>query len=215
MGLLKAIRGGGLKTRLLHPVDELWDRRFGVHTVGFLPEVGDPTAPNWRAGYVPAKYQRIVAALRHVGVGRDDTVVDLGCGLGRAVFASSWLGARRAVGVEIDPTLVRQAQDDHQGSRLSDRDIRFVCAPAEGHDLSDLTVLFMFNPFGKGTMQSVVKNLEESLRRSPRRVRIAYENPLQSEVLDASPLLKRTGGWPSSRMASPHPIAFWESTVAA
>jgi SAM-dependent methyltransferase len=214
MSIFRAIRGGGLKTRLLHPVDEWWDRRFGVHTVGFLPEVGDPNAPNWRAGYVPARYQRIVKALRHVGVGPDDTVVDLGCGLGRAVFAASWLGAKRSVGVEIDPTLVRQAQEDHKGSRLRERDIQFVCTPAEGYDLSDMTVLFMFNPFGTGTMQSVVRNLEDALRKRPRRLRIAYENPLQSAVLDASPLLKRAGGWPPQRLASPHPIAFWESVAA-
>lgn len=216
MSILKAFKGSGLKTRLLNPVDEMWDRRFGVNTVGFLPEVGPPDSPLYRAGYVPTKYQRVVEALRHVGVGPDDVVLDLGCGLGRAVFTAAWLGARRSVGVEIDPTLVRQAQEDHRTSRLKNRDVQFVCGRAEeGHGMEDVTVLFMFNPFGTGIMQSVVQNLEASLRKTPRRLRIAYENPLQHAVLDASPLLKRTADWPVQKRTSPHPISFWESTAAA
>lgn len=214
MSLLKAFKGKGLKTRLLHPVDEWWDRRFGVNTVGFLPEVGDPNAPDYRAGYVPTNYRRIVAALKHVGVGPDDVVLDLGCGLGRAVFASAWLGARLSVGVEIDEELVRHAREDHRTSRLKGRKVEFVCGRAEAYPFDDVTLLFMFNPFGTGIMQSVVQNLEAALRKRPRHFRIAYENPLQSAVLDASPLLERKASWPSERGVSPHPITFWESKAA-
>lgn len=209
--MLNAIRGAGLKTRLLHPVDEFWDRRLGVHTIGFLPEAGPPGAPDWRGAYVPTRYRRIVAALRHVGVGPDDEVVDLGCGLGRAVFAASWLGARRAVGVEIDPGLTAQASANVPHSRLRDRDIEFVCTPAENYSLADTTVLFMFNPFGAGTMQMVIDRLEAEMARKPRRLRIVYENPLQHAVLDASKRLKRTDDWASGRSGSPHPVSFWAS----
>lgn len=215
MTLLKTLRGMHLKTRLLNPVDEFWDRRFGIHTVGFLPEVGQHGQPDWRAAYVPATYRRIVAALRHVGVSPQDVMVDMGCGLGRAVFAASWLGARRAVGVEIDPPLAAQAQHNQRTSRLKARDISFVCASAEDHSLADTTVLFMFNPFGTGTMQTVIRNLEAELARRPRNLRIVYENPLQSAVLNASPYLRCFDEWPSGRNGSPHPCAFWKSTDAA
>lgn len=211
MTLLSTLRGLHLKTRLLHPIDEFWDRRFGVHTVGFLPEVGQHGQPDWRGAYVPARYSRIVAALRHVHVGPQDVVVDLGCGLGRAVFAAGWLGARRAVGVEIDAQLAAQAQKNQRTSRLKNRDISFVCASAEDYSLADTTVLFMFNPFGAGTMQGVVRNLEAELARRPRNLRIVYENPLQSAVLKASPYLQCYDEWPSGTKGSTHPVSFWKS----
>lgn len=211
MKLLDAIKGAGLKTRLLHPVDEFWDRRFGVHTVGFLPEVGDPNHPDFRAAYVPAQYRRIIAALRRADIGPDDIVVDLGCGLGRAVFAASWLGAKRAVGVEIDPPLVAKARESLRGSRLESRNIEFICAPAETYAQTDTTLIFMFNPFGAGIMQAVVRQLEEALDKRPRKLRIVYENPLQGHVLDASHHIKRTGEWPAGKAGSHHPLAFWET----
>jgi SAM-dependent methyltransferase len=213
MSLLNTLKGMHLKTRLLHPVDEFWDRRFGVHTVGFLPEVGAHGQPDWRGAYVPARYRRIVAALRHVGVNSQDVMVDLGCGLGRAVFAASWLGARRAVGVEIDAPLAAQAQENQRHSRLKG-DVSFVCASAEDYSLADTTVLFMFNPFGAGTMKTVIGKLEAEMVKRPRKLRIVYENPLQSAVLEASPYLKRYDEWPSGKMGSTHPVSFWKATNA-
>lgn len=209
--MFNAFRGSGLKTRLLHPIDEFWDLRLGVQTVGFLPEVGLPGAPEWRGAYVPTKYKRILASLRHVNVGTNDAFVDLGCGLGRAVFAASWLGAKRAIGVEIDASLSDQARRSHERSRLNGRDIEFVCAGAETFSPVDTTVLFMFNPFGPGTMQTVIRRFEEEMAKNPRPLRVVYENPLQSAVLDASPYLKRFDEWPSGKHGSPHPVAFWEA----
>ncbi|MGY4828024.1 methyltransferase domain-containing protein [Sphaerotilaceae bacterium SBD11-9] len=209
--LISLIRGAGLKTRLLNPLDEFWDRRFGVDTIGYLREVGDYDDPQWRAAYVPTHYRRIVAALRHVNIGPDDVVVDLGCGLGRAVFAASWLGARRAVGVEIDAALVDKARQSQRNSRLKDRDIEFVCAPAQAYSLDDVTVIYMFNPFGSGIMKEVIEHLEESLAKRPRNLRIVYENPLYSAPLDASRYLKHTESWPSGKAGSPHPLGFWKT----
>ncbi len=67
--MFDSIRGLGLKTRLLHPVDEFWGRRFGVRTFGFRPAVGDHDQQDWRAHYVPTPYKKVLHALRHVGIG--------------------------------------------------------------------------------------------------------------------------------------------------
>lgn len=209
--LIAYLKGSGLKTRLLHPIDEFWDRRFGVDTIGYLREVGEYDDPNWRGAYVPTQYRRIIAAFRHVNLGPDDVVVDLGCGLGRAVFSAAWLGARRSVGVEIDANLVAKARQSQRNSRLQDRDIEFVCAPAQTYSLDDATLIYMYNPFGSGIMQEVIAHLEQALAKRPRKLRIVYENPLQSAVLEASRYLKHTGGWPSGTAGSPHPVSFWET----
>lgn len=212
---MKALRGSGLKTRLMHPVDTFWDLRLGVNTVGHTPDVGDPQDAQWRAAYVPTRWRRVLATLEHVGVGADDVVVDLGCGLGRAVFAAAWMGARRAVGVEIDGTLVNQAERSRRNSRLADRRVDFVCQSAEHYDIGDMTVLFMFNPFGPQTMQAVVDRIGAELARRPRRLRIVYENPVHDQVLRAAPFLRDSGRWEAGQHGGQHPTTFWESAAEA
>lgn len=213
--VLNSLRGSGLKTRLLHPVDAYWDLRIGVNTVGFLPDVGSPDDGQWRGAYIPTRWRRIFATLEHVGLSASDAMVDLGCGLGRAVFAAAWMGARRAVGVEIDSGLVAQAERSRRSSRLANRKIEFICQPAEQYDVADMTILFMFNPFGPLTLQTVISRLGVELAQRPRRVRIVYENPIHYQVLDAAPFLRMTGRWTAGEHGGQHPTSFWESIAAA
>jgi uncharacterized protein VirK/YbjX/predicted RNA methylase len=204
-----------LKTRLLNPIDELWDRRLGIRTVGFIPAVGDAAAPNWRAHYVPTRYVALIKALRHVGVGPNDTIIDYGCGLGRAVFAASWLGAKRAIGVEIDPALCAGAEANRRGCRLDPERIQFVCKPAETYVPVDASVIFLFHPFGAGTLKAVLDALEADLAERPRHVRLVYENPVHADVIDAMPQWRQTAAWPAgSRFTRPFATKFWERPVS-
>lgn len=209
--MFSLLRGAGLKSRLLNPAEELWDRRLGVHTFGFLGQVGEPSARNWQAHYVPVRYKRLLEALRHVGVGQGDVFVDLGCGLGRSVFVASWLGAKRALGVEIDPGLVEQARRNLAGSSLAGRDIEFICQPAQEFVPAGVTVLFMFHPFGAGTMEQVVQQFDAELDRHPRHLRVVYENPIHAAVLEGSRHLRPTGRWSGGEAGSRYPCAFFEA----
>jgi SAM-dependent methyltransferase len=208
--MFQALKGSGLKTRLLHPIDTFWEMRFGVDTLDWIPAVGDFDDGNWQGAYVPARYQGIVNALRLVRVGPGDSFVDLGCGLGRAVFAAAWLGARRSVGVEIDERLCNRAKDNAKRTRVK-APIEFIAGSATDYVPSDTTVLFMFNPFGATLMKTVIENFEREMRARPRKLRIVYENPLQAAVLDASPMLRRTVDWASGQAGNQHPVSFWES----
>jgi predicted RNA methylase len=210
---LKKLKGAGIKSRLLNPGDEFWDRRLGVRTLGFLPAVGAPGSADWQGHYVPTPYRKILPTLRHAGIGGEDVFVDLGSGLGRTVFAASWLGARRAVGVEIDAALTQGARANLTRSRLQNRGIEFVCLPAQEYDFADTTILYMFHPFGAGTMEQVIRRLESALETRPRPLRIVYENPVNAAVLDRSKLLERTDDWPVGR-GSRYQTFFWRSRTA-
>ena len=63
--------------------------------------------------------QRHLSLLRMVNLTEDDVFVDLGGGLGRAVFAASWMGARRAVGIEVVPDLCKKAVENLKRSHSS------------------------------------------------------------------------------------------------
>jgi hypothetical protein len=184
--------GRGYKTRFLNPHDELWDRRLGVHTFGFRPASGNQDTPDWRLHYVPSSYRDIFFLLRHVGLNGDDVLTDLGAGMGRAVFAASWMGAKCTRGVDILPDLCEIAENNRRKGRLANRDISFSCQNAKDVDLTGTTVIFIFHSFGGDTLRAVLQNAER-VRDSSRPLRIIYMNPVFNEILEATPWLKGRG----------------------
>jgi uncharacterized protein VirK/YbjX len=210
-GLLTRLKQAHLKTRLLNPVDEFWDRRLGVRTVGFLPAVGDYVSPDWRGHYVPTQYRTLFRCLRQVGIGPDDVFIDYGSGLGRVVFAASWLGAKRSIGVEIDSALSRGAEVNRRTCRNGAQSVEFVCTPAENYLPEDVSVIYLYHPFGPGTLKTVLDNLEANLASRPRRARLIYMNPVHAQVIDEMPRWRRTETWPAGgRFSRLHPTRFWE-----
>jgi precorrin-6B methylase 2 len=193
--MLDRLKGSGIKMRLAHPHDELCDRRLGIRTVGWRPEVGDETADDARSQYLPTAYSVLYRILRRVGVGPNDVFVDLGAGMGRAVFVASAMGARQAIGVEIDEELVASAKANLARSRLAARQIDFIQAGADTYPQDDSTVIFMYHAFGKGTMRAVAEQIRRGLKKNPRNLRIAYLNPQFASTLDEVPCLERFDHW--------------------
>ncbi len=211
MPFFNKIKGTGLKTRLFNIRDELWDRRLGIHTFDFSPAVGTPGDPDWRGHYVPYTYRGVFLALKHVGLGPQDTFVDLGSGLGRAVFAAASLGAR-SIGVEINPTLHERARRNLSLCSINRELISFRCMSAEEYSHDDTTVLYMFNPFGAGTMEAVISKLAASCREKPNKLRIISINPILDEVIGKAGTgwLQRYDHW-QPKPGSKYTISFWNT----
>ena len=125
LGLLDRLRGRSYKDRLLNPHDEFWDWRLGVRTFGYHPATGKPGDLNWKVHYTPTPYSDIFRLLRLVHLKRDDVFVDLGAGMGRAVFAACWLGAAQSIGVEVVQGLCDRAKQNYRQSRLIYRNVEF------------------------------------------------------------------------------------------
>jgi hypothetical protein len=163
--------------------------------------------------YEPTPYRVIFKILKHLGAGPDDVFVDFGSGMGRTTFAACWAGCGRSVGVEIDPSLYRHACMNLEKSAVSDRQIQFTCAPAQRYDPSGTTIVYLFHPFGPGTLQLVVANLQRDILDNPRNVKIAYNNPVFPEKLDASGLFRKTGEWAAEGTKLPYRVAFWQTAL--
>jgi hypothetical protein len=208
--MFKTLSGRGYKSRLVSLGDEYWDRRLGVETFGYHPGSQTAGSDDLRVHYTPAPYSDIFSFLRLVNLSDTDVFADFGGGLGRAVFAASWLGAKRCIGVEIVPALCRNA------SRNADREVEFVCDSADSFWPTEATVLFMFHPFGEKTLRRVLQNIERDRGASPRReLRIIYMNPVYDHVLEQANWLEqisRTRGprrWLSS--AGKYEASIWRT----
>jgi hypothetical protein len=77
-------------------------------------------------------------------VGKDDVLYDLGSGDGRIVIAAVRdFGARRAVGIEIDPKRIRESRENAQKAGVTDR-VEFIQGDLFTTDFRQASVVTLF-----------------------------------------------------------------------
>lgn len=125
-----------------------------MQSVGFLAlalcivaSTGCTTATNDRIGapvpFVTTPPSVVSAMLKLAGVTDSDIVYDLGSGDGRIVIAAARDFRARAVGVEIDPTLVHESERNAESAGVSSR-VRFLQKDLFQVDMGEATVVTLF-----------------------------------------------------------------------
>jgi SAM-dependent methyltransferase len=193
MTLLERLRGTELKTRLLNPHEEYWDRKLGVRTFGYHPggDLNDPARSNY---YMPTSYADLLKVFRRTNLGSDDVFVDLGSGMGRAVFLASYLGVRKSIGLELVPSLHEAAEANQRRGDWSN--VQFYLGDARDTIFPDVTLLWMFNPFGPAIMEEMLAKLREKRTGG---LRMIYLNPLHDDVLERAGWLTKVETIPKSK----------------
>ena len=93
--------------------------------------------------YVPTPDTVVTAMLKLANVTPADVVYDLGSGDGRIPIAAATLFGARGVGIEIEPNLVRRANDNAARAGVSDR-VVFLNQDLFEADLRPATVVTLF-----------------------------------------------------------------------
>ncbi len=94
-------------------------------------------------GFIPTHPDHIETFCELADLSPDDVVYDLGSGDGRLVFAALRAGAGKAVGIELDGSLVEIARSTATKKRLTGR-AQFVHADIARVDLSQASVVFCY-----------------------------------------------------------------------
>lgn len=94
--------------------------------------------------YVPTPYDTVHRMLELADVRPDDRLIDLGSGDGRIVIAAArdW-GVRGAIGVDIDPQRIAEANANALTAGVQDR-VSFIQGDLFKMDFSDVSVLTMY-----------------------------------------------------------------------
>lgn len=94
--------------------------------------------------YVPTPHEAVYRMLEMAHVQPDDYVIDLGSGDGRIVIAAArdW-GVKRALGIDIDPERIAEANDGAKKAGVEDL-VRFERGNLYEMDFSDVDVLTMY-----------------------------------------------------------------------
>jgi SAM-dependent methyltransferase len=140
---------------------DVWvDELLGIED----PPPDIPDLPHGVVPYLPSGVEEILAMVLEAPVRRDDTLVDLGSGLGRAVILAHLLSGARAWGLEIQEPLVRRARA--RCAELGLAAVSFVHGDAADTEL-DGSMFFLYSPFNGEMLTRVVRRLEQVARRRP------------------------------------------------
>src|SRR4030095_9062354 len=190
--------------------EESFDQKYGTDTTAILrQEDFGSTSENLRhAEYFrstpPRLFERIMAAMN---VRYEDFIfIDFGSGKGRTLLMASEYPFKRVIGVEMSEKLHVIAQKNiqiYQSKTQKCKKFQLECADATSYSLPvENTLFFLFDPFRRPVMESVLNNIGQSLNKHPRTIFIAYANPNQSVVMDESGFLERVyaskGGAPEN-----------------
>lgn len=122
--------------------------------------------------YVPMPDNLVTALLNMAQVTPHDLVYDLGSGDGRIPIAAAKQFGARAVGIEIEPNLVRRSNDNLAKAGVADR-VTFLNADLFESDISRATVVTLFlNP---GVNAKLAPKLQHELRAGTRVVSLNFD----------------------------------------
>jgi SAM-dependent methyltransferase len=188
-------------TRKLYKV---WDRghpfdhEFGVDTLGIVATdeiTRDKRLAAQIVCYAGSQPSIVRKGLTALGPVENYTLLDFGCGKGRAAIVASEFPFRQVIGVELSPALAAIARSNAAiiAGRFPQRPpIAIINANVLEFPLpmGELAI-FAYHPFGAEILAGVVNRLEAALAAETPHIFFVYDNPVHADVLDASPAFER------------------------
>ena len=150
-----------------------WDASLQIKTSG-RDELG---ADEYHHPYEPTPYS-VLERLANSGlIGKDDVVLDYGCGKGRVGFFLSYRTKAKAIGIEYDDRIYESALEN-QRSAVSRAKADFVLTRAEEYAVpTEVNRCYFFNPFSVEILHKVMARIIESYYENPREVFLFFYYP--------------------------------------
>ncbi len=117
----------------------------GVCCWGAAATIQEPNAPARTPDvpFVPTSQELVVQMLKLAGVKKSDVVYDLGCGDGRIVVTAAKEFGAHAVGVDIDPERIKEANENAKKAGVSNL-VKFVQGDLYEADIKPATVVTLY-----------------------------------------------------------------------
>ena len=153
--------------------EQTWDKLLKIKTIGR----DDTNADQYHHPYEPTPY-RVLERLADSGFfGRDDVLLDYGCGKGRVGFFLSYRTSVKTIGIEYDRRICQDALEN-QKSAVSGAKADFVLTGAEAYAVPpEVSRCYFFNPFSVELLHKVMARILESYYEHPRNVFLFFYYP--------------------------------------
>ena len=158
--------------------ENTWDLSLQIKTVG-RDDVG---ADQYHHPYEPTPYCVLERLVDSGFFGKDDVVLDYGCGKGRVGFFLSYRAKANTIGIEYDERIYRDALKNRK-STVSRVKPEFVLTKAEEYKVpSNVNRCYFFNPFSVEILRAVCARIIESWYEDPREVFLFFYYPADEYI---------------------------------
>lgn len=156
--------------------EKTWDLSLQINTCG-RDESG---ADQYHHPYEPTPYCVLERLADSGFFGRDDVVLDYGCGKGRVGFFLSHRTKAKTIGIEYDEHIYAGALENQKTAKAK---AEFVLTRAEEYEVpADVNRCYFFNPFSAEILHKVMARIIESYYENPREIFLFFYYPADEYI---------------------------------
>lgn len=153
--------------------ERFWERELQIRTAGRDAASEDAH----RLPYEPTPYAVLEKLAADGRIGRDNLLVDMGCGKGRVSLFLSRVTGCRSVGLDFNPAFIAEAEENLASVKGSVR-VSFAVGDAERYEPpADADRFYFFNPFSAEILRSALARIAGSWYGAPRRILLFFYYP--------------------------------------
>ena len=158
--------------------ENTWDKLLQIKTTGR----DETNADEYHHPYEPTPYSVLERLAKSGLIGKDDVVLDYGCGKGRVGFFLSYRTKARTIGIEYDDRIYESALENRK-TTISRVKSDFVLTRAEEYEVPpDVNRCYFFNPFSVEIFRKVMARITESWYENPREVFLFFYYPTDEYI---------------------------------
>ena len=156
--------------------EKTWDAFLRIRTCG-RDALG---ADEYHHPYEPTPYS-VLERLADSGlIGKEDAVLDYGCGKGRVGFFLSCRTGAKTIGIEYDERIYESALENQKTAKAK---ADFVLTRAEEYKVpAEVNRCYFFNPFSVEILHKVMARILESWYEDPRGVFLFFYYPADEYI---------------------------------
>ena len=156
--------------------ENTWDKTLQIQTCG-RDESG---ADQYHHPYEPTPYCVLERLVDSGFFGRDDVVLDYGCGKGRVGFYLSHRTKAKVIGIEYDERIYADALENQKTAKAK---ADFVLTRAEEYEVPEsVNRCYFFNPFSAEILHKVMARIIQSYYENPREIFLFFYYPADEYI---------------------------------
>jgi predicted RNA methylase len=136
----------------------------------------------------PSSFYMLGKTFRRIKLNYQDcSMLDIGCGTGRVLTFGMLLGFKRVMGIDLDEEGIKQAITNCNMMEKNGHNTTFDVRVADACHLTipgDVSLIYMFNPFGGKTMETVLENIIAHVKSHKKELHVIYSNPTQKALFE-------------------------------
>lgn len=153
--------------------EQAWDRFLQIKTTGR----DETNADQYHHPYEPTDYCVLERLAESGLIGKDDVVIDYGCGKGRVGFFLSHRTQAQVIGIEYDERIYNDAIENRK-TAIAKVKADFVLTKAEEYAVpANVNRCYFFNPFSREILHKVMARIIASYYENPRDIFLLFYYP--------------------------------------